>query len=102
MHPGPKLESRPVVGDLSVGEAVGTLALALAREAGFKSGVEELVSGVREASEAVVLKGPVVLDVMDVLLVVMLLKPELVDGGSSGVLPSESWIFSEIRTAGRQ
>lgn len=90
------------MGDLSVGEAVGTLALALALGAGFESGVEEPASGVREASEPVATKESVVFDVMDMLLDVMLLKPELVDGGFPGVLPSESSTFSEIRTGGRQ
>lgn len=63
--------------------------------------MEELASGVREASELVVTEGPVVIDVLDMLLDVVLVSPELVDGGSPGVLPSES-STSEIRTGGRQ
>lgn len=78
------------------------MAAALIVGVGHRIFVEELASGVREASEPVVKKGSVVVDVRDMLLDVVLLRPELVDGGSSGVLPSESWTFSEIRTGGRQ
>lgn len=53
----------------------------------------------REASEPVATKGSVVIDVVDMLLDVVLLRPELVDGGFPGVLLSSA---SEIRTGGRQ
>lgn len=99
MHSGPSFGDRPIRRGSPVGKAAGILALALALGAGFEPGVEELASGVREASEPVVTKRPVFVDVMDLLLDVVLLSPGLAGIGLSGVLLS--WI-SEIRTGGRQ